>query len=208
MEDVDGHVEGFRIWDFYGGTGRVGAGVAGCAGYDGDGAETGFACYGYCVKVAIRAGEENLQQIAVHKGKESLGLRVAKADIVFQHAETISCNHDASEQETFERHTFGSHTVDGGLKYRSMYLFNELLISDGRRGITTHAPCIGSLVAIKDLFVVLSRDETLDSVAVDEAEKGEFLAGQILFDDHLVACGSEFPVHHHLSQCVLSFVFR
>ena len=74
------------------------------------------------------------------------------------------------------------------------------------RGIGTHATGVGALVLVHQAFVVLTRGQRQDVLAVTQDDEAGFFASQKFFDHHAGASGAQLAVTQHVIDSLMGFV--
>mmetsp|Transcript_10905 Transcript_10905/g.26172 ORF Transcript_10905/g.26172 Transcript_10905/m.26172 type:complete len:351 (-) Transcript_10905:2267-3319(-) len=159
-------------------------------------------------ELPLRAGEQDVVEVTFQQWEDSLGLRVAKAAVEFNHLRTAGRNHQAGKEAADERFPFCAQTIDGWLKDLRPDLLQHLRLHHRGGGESSHPAGVRSPVSIEGTLVVLCWRQHRDAVPVAERQHRALRPEHAFLEDDLCTCIPKLLVLEHLAHSGLGLLNR
>ena len=148
------------------------------------------------VQTPLGAGQQQVQRLRAEPHHQNLGLRIAKAGIVFDQTPPPALDHQTGEKHALIRSAAPGHFGDGGQDDLGHRAGGDGTRQHRRRGIGAHAAGIGAGIAVKGAFVVLGGADGQGVGAIGQHEERGLFAGHELFNHHLGPSAAKGAAEH------------
>ena len=157
-------------------------------------------------QLAVGAGPEVLQEVALQEAQDHLGLGVAEAHVEFEHLGAVSREHQAHVQAALEEPTVVAHAVQDGLDDLLADPLDQLGPDSGHGRDRSHAAGVRAGVTVAHALVILGAREEREVHAIAQDVDGHLGPSQELLDDHHLAGVTVDAVDHEVVESRLGLL--
>ena len=157
------------------------------------------------LELFVDNGIEDVEQVGVQSGQDSLRLRVAETSVVLDNARALRGQHQAEIQHALERTAFLLHGRDGRLEDGLHALGGNVVGIEAGRRECAHTAGVRAFVMVVGTLVILCGRHGLEVLAVYEGEHGNLRTGQELLDNDTRTGTAECTAVDRVLDCLDGF---
>ena len=135
------------------------------------------------LELFVDNGIEDVEQVGVQSGQNSLRLRVAETSVVLDNTRALRGQHQTEVQHALERTAFLLHGCNSRLEDGLHALGSNVVGVEAGRRECAHTAGVRAFVMIVGTLVILCGRHGLEVFAVYEGEHGNLRAGEELLDN-------------------------